>query len=164
GRQTARLTRLVDDLLDVARVTSGKVALRLEPVDLRELATRAVRGLPEAGRTGDHRLVVDGDSIRVHGDPARLEPVVNNLLDNALKYTSRGGEIRVTTDRVGSDAVLRVRDTGEGIRHELGARVFDLFVQEPQALDRSRGGLGLGLALVKQLVELPGRSGAGTTR
>src|SRR5262249_57977602 len=110
------------------------------------------------------RIVVEGDAIRVNGDAARLEQVINNLLDNALKYTSRGGEVHVTTDRVGSDAVLRVRDTGEGIRRELGARVFDLFVQEPQALDRSRGGLGLGLALVKQLGELPGRSGAGTTR
>ena len=164
GRQTARLTRLVDDLLDVARVTSGKVALRLEPVDLRELAVRTVRGLHEAGRAGDHRVVVDGDSILVNGDPARLEQVINNLLDNALKYTSQGGEIRVTTERAGSDAVLHVRDTGEGIRRELGARVFDLFVQEPQALDRSRGGLGLGLALVKQLVELHGGSVSVTSR
>ena len=164
GRQTVRLSRLVDDLLDVARVTSGKVALRLEPTDLRELAERAVRGLREAGRAGDHRLVVEGDSIRVNGDPTRLEQVVNNLLDNALKYTSRGGEIRVTTERAGSDAVMRVCDTGEGISSELGARVFDLFVQEPQALDRSRGGLGLGLALVKQLVELHGGSVAMTSR
>ena len=164
GRQTVRLSRLVDDLLDVARVTSGKVALRLEPTDLRELAERAVRGLREAGRAADHRLVVEGDSIRVNGDPTRLEQVVNNLLDNALKYTSRGGEIRVTTERAGSDAVLRVCDTGEGISSELGARVFDLFVQEPQALDRSRGGLGLGLALVKQLVELHGGSVAMTSR
>jgi PAS domain S-box-containing protein len=158
GRQTTRLTRLVDDLLDVARVTTGKIALRLEPVDLRELAERCARGLREAGRARDHRLEVEGDSIVVHGDLARLEQVVNNLLDNALKYTASGGEIRLTTESVGPDAVLRVRDTGEGIRSELGARVFDLFVQEPQALDRSRGGLGLGLALVKQLVELHGGS------
>jgi PAS domain S-box-containing protein len=158
ARQTVRLTRLVDDLLDVARVTSGKIALRLEPVDLRELAERCARSLREAGRARDHRLEIEGDSVVVHGDLARLEQVVNNLLDNALKYTASGGEIRLTTERVGGDAVLRVRDTGEGIRSELGARVFDLFVQEPQALDRSRGGLGLGLALVKQLVELHGGS------
>jgi PAS domain S-box-containing protein len=155
-RQTTRLTRLVDDLLDVARVTSGKIALRLEPVDLRELAERCVRGFRDAGRAREHQLGVEGDSVLVHGDLARLEQVVNNLLDNALKYTSAGGEIRLTTERAGGDAILRVRDTGEGIRSELGARVFDLFVQEPQALDRSRGGLGLGLALVKQLVELHG--------
>jgi PAS domain S-box-containing protein len=149
GRQATRLTRLVDDLLDVARVTSGKIILRLEPVDLLELTERCASALREAGRARDHRLEVDGDSVLVHGDLARLEQVVNNLLDNALKYTASGGEIRLTTERVGSDAVLRVRDTGEGIRSELGA---------PQALDRSRGGLGLGLALVKQLVELHGGS------
>ncbi len=157
-RQTTRLTRLVDDLLDVARVTSGKIALRLEPVDLLELAERCASALREAGRARDHRLEVDGNSVLVHGDLARLEQVVNNLLDNALKYTASGGEIRLTTERAGSDALLRVRDTGEGIRSELGARIFDLFVQEPQALDRARGGLGLGLAVVKQLVELHGGS------
>ena len=164
GRQTARLTRLVDDLLDVARGTSGKIGLQLEPVDLYELAGRCVRGIREAGRAQDHQLVVEGGPILVAGDPARLEQVINNLLDNALKYTSPGGEIRLTTERVGSDAVLRVRDTGEGIRSELGPRIFDLFVQEPQALDRSRGGLGLGLALVKQLVELHGGSVSVTSR
>jgi PAS domain S-box-containing protein len=158
GRQTARLTRLVDDLLDVARVTSGQVALQLEPVDLRELAERCVRGILAAGRARDHRLVVEGESIRVGGDLVRLEQVIGNLLDNALKYTASGGEIRVMTEGVGGDAVLRVRDTGEGIRTEMGLRVFDPFVQEPQALDRSRGGLGLGLALVRQLVELHGGS------
>jgi CheY-like chemotaxis protein/two-component sensor histidine kinase len=147
GRQATRLTRLVDDLLDVARVTSGKIVLRLEPVDLLELTERCASALREAGRARDHRFEVDGDSVLVHGDLARLEQVVHNLLDNALKYTASGGEIRLTTERVGSDAVLRVRDTGEGIRSELGARVFDLFVQEPQAL-----------ALVKQLVELHGGS------
>ena len=89
-------------------------------------------------------------------DPARLEQVVGNLLDNALKYTAPGGEVRVSTEQVDDHALLRVRDTGEGIRGELGDRVFELFVQEPQALDRTRGGLGLGLALVKQLVELHG--------
>ena len=162
-RQTTRLTRLVDDLLDVARVTSGKIALRLEPVDLHELAERGVRGFRDAGRAREHQLVVEGDSVLVHGDLARLEQVVNNLLDNALKYTSAGGEIRLTAERAGGDAILRVRDTGEGIRSELGARVFDLFVQEPQALDRSRGGLGLGLALVKQLVELHGGTVAVTS-
>jgi len=158
GRQTVRLTRLVDDLLDVARLTAGKIVLRREAVDLRALAERCVRGLREAGRVREHQVVVDGDAVRVDGDAARLEQVVDNLLDNALKYTARGGEVRLTTKRSGEDAVLRVRDTGEGIRSELGARVFELFVQAPQALDRSRGGLGLGLALVKQLVELHGGS------
>ena len=158
GRQTARLTRLVDDLLDVARLTAGKIALRREAVDLRQLAERCVRALREAGRVREHEIVVQGHPVKVDGDSARLEQVINNLLDNALKYTAPGGEIRLTTERVAGNAVLTVRDTGEGIRAELGARVFELFVQEPQALDRSRGGLGLGLALVKQLVELHGGS------
>ena len=158
GRQTARLTRLVDDLLDMARATSGKIALQLEPVDLRELTERRIRSLRESGRAREYRLAVEGDAIRIQGDRARLEQVVDHLLDNALKYTRPGGEIRTTIERAGGDAVLRVLDTGEGIGTDLGARVFDAFVQEPQALDRSRGGLGLGLALVKQLVELHGGS------
>jgi PAS domain S-box-containing protein len=158
GRQTARLTRLVDDLLDVARLTAGKIALRREAIDLRQLAERCVRALREAGRVREHQVVVQGHSVKVDGDSARLEQVIDNLLDNALKYTAPGGEIRLTTERVAGNAVLTVRDTGEGIRAELGARIFELFVQEPQALDRSRGGLGLGLALVKQLVELHGGS------
>src|SRR5881296_2747361 len=133
-RQTARLTRLVDDLLDVARVTSGKIELRPQILDLRELAERCVHTLAEAGRTREHHVVVEGDPIRVDGDPARLEQVINNLLDNALKYTAPGGEVRLITGQVHTDAVLRVRDTGEGIRAELRERVFDLFVQEPQAL------------------------------
>jgi CheY-like chemotaxis protein/anti-sigma regulatory factor (Ser/Thr protein kinase) len=92
--------------------------------------------------------------VTVYGDPARLEQVAYNLLDNALKYTPAGGQVRVTVRRKDGDAVLRVRDTGEGIRADLVDRVFDMFVQQPQALDRSRGGLGLGLTLVKRLVEL----------
>ena len=156
GRQATHLTRLVDDLLDVARVTSGKIELRREPVELRALARRCVDALAQAGRTGEHRVTVEGEALHVEGDPARLEQVVSNLLDNALKYTPRGGAVTVRTTVAGAHAVLSVRDTGEGIRSDLLHRIFDLFVQEPQALDRSRGGLGLGLTLVKRLVELHG--------
>jgi PAS domain S-box-containing protein len=156
ARQTTHLTRLVDDLLDVARVTSGKIELRPELVDLRALAHQCVDALAEAGRTATHRVALEGPALRVEGDPARLAQVIANLLDNALKYTPAGGEVRVVTAREGDQAVLRVRDSGEGIRTDLVGRVFDLFVQEPQALDRSRGGLGLGLTLVKRLVELHG--------
>jgi len=164
NRQTARLARLVDDLLDVARLTAGKIALSPERVDLRELAERSVRALREGGRIRDHRVVVEGAPVEVLADRVRLEQVVDNLLDNALKYTAPGGEVRVSTEQVDDQAILRVRDTGEGIRAELGARVFEMFVQEPQALDRARGGLGLGLALVKQLVELHGGSVSVTSR
>jgi PAS domain S-box-containing protein len=158
GRQTGHLARLVDDLLDVARVSSGKIGLRTQAVDLHELAGRCLDALTHAGRTREHRVTLAGDRVHVHGDTARLEQVVNNLVDNALKYTPAGGSVTVTTERVGAAAVLRVRDTGRGIPPDVLARVFELFVQEPQALDRSRGGLGLGLALVKRLVELHGGS------
>jgi PAS domain S-box-containing protein len=154
GRQSAHLTRLVDDLLDVARVTSGKIELRSELVDLHGLAERCLEALTQAGRTAEHRVALTGAPVRVHGDPARLEQVITNLVDNALKYTPAGGSVDVSTERVGSDAILRVRDTGEGIRADMLDRVFELFVQEPQALDRSRGGLGLGLTLVKWLAKL----------
>ena len=154
GRQTTHLSRLVDDLLDVARVTSGKIDLRRERVDLRALAHHCVDALAEAGRTQEHRVVVGGAAVAVFGDPARLEQIISNLVDNALKYTPPGGAVTITTACEDGRAVLRVRDTGEGIRSELIAHIFDLFVQQPQALDRSRGGLGLGLTLVKRLAQL----------
>jgi CheY-like chemotaxis protein/anti-sigma regulatory factor (Ser/Thr protein kinase) len=149
--------------LDVARVTAGKIELRREVLDLRELVVQCVRTLANAGRTRQHHVAVEGESIAVHGDPARLAQVVDNLLDNALKYTAPGGHIRLSVSREHGDVMLRVLDTGEGIRAELRERVFERFVQEPQALDRARGGLGLGLALVKQLVDLHGGSVAVTS-
>ncbi len=157
-RQTSHLSRLVDDLLDVARVTSGKIGLQAQPVDLHELAGRCLETLAHAGRTHDHHVARRGGPVHVVGDAARLEQIVNNLVDNALKYTPAGGTVTVVTERAGGDAVLRVRDTGRGISADVLARVFDLFVQEPQTLDRARGGLGLGLTLVKRLVELHGGS------
>ncbi|HEX7785282.1 MAG TPA: PAS domain S-box protein [Methylomirabilota bacterium] len=156
GRQTAQLTHLVKDLLDIARVTSGKIDLQRRPVELRALVGRCLDALAHAGRTDRHGVSVHGEAVHVAADPARLEQVVNNLLDNALKYTPPGGRIMVSVERADDTAVLRVRDTGQGIRTELLGRVFDLFVQEPQSYERSRGGLGLGLALVKRLVELHG--------
>jgi PAS domain S-box-containing protein len=154
NRQTTHLTRLVDDLLDVARVTSGKIRLQAEPVDLHALARRCLETLTHAGRTQEHRVALHGQPVHVAGDAARLEQIVNNLVDNALKYTPPGGAVTVTTERRGAEAILSVRDTGRGISPDVLARVFDLFVQEPQTLDRTRGGLGLGLTLVKRLVEL----------
>jgi PAS domain S-box-containing protein len=163
NRQTSHLTRLVDDLLDVARVTSGKIRLQAEPVDLHALVRHCLETLTHAGRTQQHHVVLRGEPVHVAGDAARLEQVVNNLVDNALKYTPPGGTVTVTTERRGADAILSVRDTGRGISPDVLARVFDLFVQEPQSLDRTRGGLGLGLTLVKRLVELHGGSVAATS-
>jgi CheY-like chemotaxis protein len=127
-------------------------------VELHALVRRCLDALAQAGRTERHTIVLEGGPVHVEGDPARLEQVVNNLVDNALKYTPGAGRVTIVTERADETAVLRVRDTGQGIRTDLLAHVFDLFVQEPQSLDRSRGGLGLGLALVKRLVELHGGS------
>ncbi|HUG36972.1 MAG TPA: ATP-binding protein, partial [Candidatus Limnocylindrales bacterium] len=156
GRQTKLLTRLVDDLLDVARVASGKMAIARGPVDLREVAAHCLDALTQAGRTREHEVSLAGGPAPVTGDAPRLEQVVANLLDNALKYTPAGGRVTISTSRAGISAILRVTDTGSGIRPATLPHVFDRFTQEPQALDRSRGGLGLGLALVKRLVELHG--------
>src|SRR4029077_7511043 len=134
GRQTGHLARLVDDLLDVARVTSARVDLQRGTVELHALAGLCVDALAQAGRTERHDVRLDGQPAHVHADAARLEQVVNNLLDNALKYTPPGGRVLVTTEQVGDAAVLRVRDTGQGIPTDLLGRVFDLFVQEPQSL------------------------------
>ncbi len=158
GRQTAHLAHLVDDLLDVARAAAGKIELALCPVDLQALAGRCVDALVQAGRAARHEVWREGGRVHVHADASRLEQVINNLLDNALKYTPPGGRITVSTEEDEGVAVLQVRDTGQGIRTDLLGRIFELFVQEPQSLDRSRGGLGLGLALVKRLVELHGGS------
>jgi PAS domain S-box-containing protein len=156
SRQTGHLARLVDDLLDVGRVTTGKIELHMQPVELRALVGRCLDGLVQAGRTQRHTVTLQGVDLHVEADVTRLEQIVNNLLDNALKYTPASGCVTVVTAEEDGQAVLRVRDTGNGIAADLLSRVFDLFVQEPQALDRSRGGLGIGLALVKRLVDLHG--------
>jgi PAS domain S-box-containing protein len=155
SRQVQHLARIVDDLLDVSRVVAGKVALRLQPVDLGEIGRRVatLHGGPAGSR---HVITVQAASTWVSADPTRLEQVLTNLLANAVKYTPPGGEITVTVQRDGDHAVLSVRDTGVGIRPELLPRVFDLFVQADRSLERSAGGLGIGLTLVRQLVQLHG--------
>ena len=152
-RQVQHLTRLVDDLLDVARLTSGRLELRPRVVDFGQLVDHGVAAL--AARV-PHRLDVATTSTRVHGDPARLEQIVTNLLDNAAKYTPPDGTIRVEVTQGPDRAVLRVRDSGVGIAPDLLPRIFDLFTQADRSLDRSRGGLGIGLTLARRLVELHG--------
>jgi PAS domain S-box-containing protein len=158
GRQAGHLARLVDDLLDVARLTSGKIELRTETVDLHELAAQCLGARAHAGSLRAHLLELRGEAVYVDGDPARLAQVLDNLVDNALKYTPPGGSVVVATSLSGDHAVLRVCDSGMGMAPELVPHVFDLFTQAPQTLERSHGGLGLGLALVKRLVELHGGS------
>jgi PAS domain S-box-containing protein len=155
ARQVRHVTRLVEDLLDVARISAGRFALQRRPVDLHEVVERGLSSLALV-RTGDHRVAFTGQSVTVDGDRARLEQVVWNLLENAMKYTPAGGRIDVTLRGDGDDAVLRVEDTGIGMTAELLARVFEPFVQAEQSLDRASGGLGLGLTLVKRLVEAHG--------
>jgi signal transduction histidine kinase len=156
ARQTRHLSRLVDDLLDVSRVVSGKVTLHRRAEDLNELVARVVSSFAELGKTARHMVSVGGEGVTVEADATRLEQVVSNLLDNALKYTPSGGQIDLTTTVEGSNAVLRVRDAGIGIDAEMVPRIFDLFVQADQTCDRAAGGLGVGLTLVKRLVELHG--------
>jgi signal transduction histidine kinase len=157
SRQVDHLGRLVDDLLDVSRITRGKVELRMEAVDLNAVLARAAeaaRPLIDARR---HRLIVTqpGRPVRVSADPTRLAQVVGNLLTNAAKYSEERGRIDLSLEENG-EAIIRVRDTGLGIPADMLPRVFDLFTQVGRTLDRSDGGLGIGLTLVKSLVELHG--------
>ncbi len=157
-RQARQLTRLVDDLLDVSRISRGKIQLRPQRVDLAAIVRSAalvVRPLVDE-RRHELRLAIDPDSIEVHADPVRLEQVVVNLLNNAAKYTEPGGRISVEASVDGVHAILRVADTGIGIMPELLPRVFELFTQGDRALARSQGGLGIGLSMVQKLVELHG--------
>jgi signal transduction histidine kinase/ActR/RegA family two-component response regulator len=153
-RQAAHQGRLLDDLLDVARVMHGKIALDRSPVDLAECARRALAALSAAGTTRTHALDASLGVAWVSGDPARLEQVVVNLVGNALKFSPPGGAVRIETLRAGADAVLRVADEGIGIDAELLPRVFDLFTQGDHTLARGTGGLGVGLTLVRRLAEL----------
>ena len=155
-RQTRHLARLVDDLLEVARMTAGKVSLDRETVDLAAVVTRSVEALKEAGRGHQHQIVLGVEPVLVNADPMRLEQIVTNVVDNAFKYTPSGGAVRIDVQREGTFAVLRVADTGIGIAEETLPRVFDLFSQGEQSLDRALGGLGIGLALTQRLVEMHG--------
>jgi signal transduction histidine kinase/ActR/RegA family two-component response regulator len=156
ARQVRHLARLVDDLLDLARVTSGSVVLKRRPTDLAETVADSVAGLRLAGQLDRHEVALDVHTAWVDGDPERLQQVVTNLLANAIKYTPPGGHLRVSTEREGSEAVLHVDDDGVGIPSDKLPHVFDPFFQGDGTIDRRQGGLGLGLTLVRRLVVLHG--------
>ncbi len=158
GRQAKHLSRLIDDLLDVARVASGKIMLVSEKVDLAEIVERCLATLRNSGRLERHRITVEATPAWVNGDPVRLSQIVDNLLQNAIKYTPADGQIEVQTLRDGDAAVLRVRDTGVGIAADLLPHIFELFVQSSRSLDRSEGGLGVGLTLSHRLAQAHGGS------
>src|SRR5262249_12323014 len=151
---TQHLTRLVDDLLDVARVTTGRIIIERQPVALADVARRALQAFEVAGRTTAHEVVLKTEPVWVFGDASRLEQIVANLLDNAIRYTPRGGRVIVTVQRDGVEAVLRVSDTGRGISPALLPQIFDLFVRGRVTGQADADGLGLGLTLVRGLVEL----------
>ncbi len=159
-RQLKHLVRLVDDLLDVARISSGKVELRKERVDLKAVLASAVEtSMPlvsAAGHTLDVKL--PDENLQVVADATRIAQVVSNLLNNAVKYTPDGGRIELAARREGDQAVVTVTDTGIGIAAEALPQVFEMFTQVGRKLDRAPGGLGIGLALVRRLVELHGGS------
>ena len=159
-KQVNHLTRLVDDLLDVARISQGKIELLKEPVDLAVAAKNAVESVRPLLDARNHRLTVSlpEEPIFVEADPTRLEQILVNLLNNAAKYTKHGGQISLSAGLEGAQAVIRVRDNGVGIPRELLPKIFNLFAQAETTLDRSQGGLGIGLTLVKKLVELHGGS------
>jgi signal transduction histidine kinase/DNA-binding response OmpR family regulator len=157
-RQVRHLVRLVDDLLDVSRITRGKIKLYPEVLDVAGVVASAVETSRPLVEAHAHLLAVSlpEGPLRVHADPARLTQVLTNLLNNAAKYTPDGGQIWLSAAPDGGEAVFRVRDTGAGIPRDMLSKVFDLFTQVDRSLDRSEGGLGIGLTLVRRLVELHG--------
>jgi signal transduction histidine kinase/CheY-like chemotaxis protein len=156
-RQVSVLVRLVDDLLDVSRITQGRIVLKRRPVQLAEIVAQAMETVEPLIQEKRHRIsVVSYRPLRVDGDATRLVQCVVNVLTNAAKYTQPEGEIRVESSERDGGAVLTITDNGPGIPEDLLPHVFDLFVQSERTLDRSQGGLGIGLSLVKRLVEMHG--------
>jgi signal transduction histidine kinase len=157
-RQTQHLSHIVDDLLDLSRAMSGKILLSKKRIDIGPLVSGCLDTFRATGRTAGYQLSANVGAGWVDGDPTRLEQIATNLIDNALKYTPAGGRIQVGIDSVGEEVVLTVRDSGVGIPPDLLPHVFDVFVQGSISIDRSQGGLGIGLSLVRRLVELHGGS------
>ena len=157
-RQVRQMVRLVDDLADLTRIAQGKIELRRTSFDLAAAAAEAIQTTAPLLETQEHQLAVSlpTEPLRMEGDQARIVQVLVNLLNNAAKYTDRGGRLRLTAAREGGEVVLTVGDNGVGIEPEMLGRVFDLFMQIDRSRPLSRGGLGIGLTLVRQLVELHG--------
>ncbi len=155
-RQTDQLVRIVDDLLDVSRLSAGKMTIERTNVDLVALVHRCVHDFVDRHLLDRHRYELRFSAARVNGDGPRLQQIVSNLLMNAIKYTPPGGKIVLELESERGEAVLRVKDTGVGISPELLPRVFELFVQSDRGLERREGGLGVGLSIARSLVEAHG--------
>ena len=156
GRQVGQLVIVVEELLDLARMTTGKMLLDRRPTELGELARETLEALRAGGRFTRHQVSLTAEPAWLYGDPARLNQIIRNLLENALKYTPEGGRIEVTVVADGDNARLSVRDTGDGIPPALLERVFDLFVRGDHAGRGQSGGLGIGLTLARRIAELHG--------
>ncbi|CAN5422541.1 hypothetical protein BH10PSE16_BH10PSE16_26570 [soil metagenome] len=155
-RQSGHLSHLIDDLLDASRMVGGKITLKPQPIELESKVRACLESLRATGHTAGYQLKVTAEPVWISGDPTRIEQTVNNLLVNAFKFTPPGGLVEVTVGSANSEAVLTVKDSGVGISPELLPHVFEIFVQGTASLDRAQGGLGIGLALVRQLVCLHG--------
>jgi signal transduction histidine kinase len=157
-RQVTHMVRLIDDLLDLSRVNSGKVDLKKRPVGVREIVRSAVEASQPLIEDARHEFSVElpEEELSLEADPTRMSQVLSNLLNNAAKYTPEGGRIELVARRQDADVVIEVRDNGVGIPTEMLPKVFDLFTQVGKTLERSQGGLGIGLSLVRRLVELHG--------
>jgi signal transduction histidine kinase len=157
-RQVAHLTRLIDDLLDVSRINSGKIELRRERVCLADVVRHAVDTSQSHIDAAGHQfeVAIDDPGLTLYADAARVSQIVTNLLNNAAKFTARGGHVRLSAARVHDMVEIRVRDNGSGIRPDILPKVFEMFVQDAGSKGHSRGGLGIGLNLVRTLAELHG--------
>jgi signal transduction histidine kinase/FixJ family two-component response regulator len=159
-RQVRQLVRLIDDLLDVSRITRGVITLQREEVEISAIVAQALEACDPLVEERRHQVDVQlpDESLRVHGDPARLSQVIANVLNNAVKFTDRGGRIRIAVARDGQDAAIRVADNGVGVAPDMLPRVFELFAQGERRLEGASTGLGIGLALVRRLVQMHGGS------
>jgi two-component system, sensor histidine kinase len=155
-RQVVHMARLVDDLLDVGRAVTGKIVLKRVPVNLADAVKSSVSGIAAGNSSNQGRIDLVSEPVWVSGDPVRVEQIIGNLVSNALKFTRGDGVVSVFVGREGDDAVLRIADRGIGIPADMLPKIFDLFVQAHHTIDRSRGGLGIGLTLVRRLAELHG--------
>ncbi len=164
NRQVKHLTRLIDDLLDVSRLTRGKVELRKEMIDAHPVINGAIEAIRSLIKQRNHELIVSLEpGLRLDADPMRLEQILVNLLTNAARYTESGGTIWFTAEHEGNEIVIKVRDTGIGIPPEKLPQMFELFAQGDRSLERSEGGLGIGLTLVRSLAEMHGGSVTATS-
>jgi signal transduction histidine kinase len=157
-RQVRQLVRLIDDLLDVSRITRGVITLQREEVEISAIVAQALEACDPLVEERRHQVDVQlpDESLRVHGDPARLSQIVANVLNNAVKFTDRGGRIRIAVARDGPDAAISVSDNGLGVAPDMLPRVFELFAQGERRLEGASTGLGIGLALVRRLVQMHG--------